>query len=342
MTALHHHDHDDFARERQRQEHQRQAEQKAAAARQPGIVGGAKEVVNEFIEDDVMTQSAAIAFYSGLAVAPLLTVMVWIARSVFGTGAKEKIVTGFEQVIGLEAAAPIRQLLDPASEQAAAGLTWAGLISIGILTFSATSVFAQLQVALNRMWDVKAKPGSSIKGFISKRLLSLGMLLSVFFLLMVSLVISAAVQAMVGVIGADEGWMWSVINNAVSLAIFTLLFAGLYKFIPDAKIGWRAMWAGAIISAILFAIGKFALAWYLGRGGYQSSYGAAIGSFVALLVWVYYSSIIVLIGAEVTEVYARRRGHPVAPEEHAVRVVREEREDIDQGTKPPEAPKPRA
>mgnify|MGYP002759411879 CR=1 FL=1 len=140
---------------------------------------------------------------------------------------------------------------------------------------------------------------------------------------MTSLVISTMLQAIVGKSGDEISIVMAIVNNAVSLGIFTVLFAMLFKYIPDAKISWRAVWWGAFLSAVLFTIGKFGLAFYLGRGSYENSYGAAIGSFVALLVWVYYSAIILLIGAEATEVYARRKGHAVEPSEHAVRVFKE-------------------
>jgi membrane protein len=316
---------------------------KAVEARKPGLVGAVKEIASEFSEDDVMTQSAAIAFYAGLAVAPLLTVIVWVAQIAFGAEAKQEIVDAFEQVIGGPAAAPIRELLNPASEQAKSGMTLAGVVSIVILAFSATSVFGQLQSALNSVWDMKAKPGNSIMGFINKRLLSLGMLLSIFFLLMVSLVISAVLQAMTGKPGdEEEGWLLTVVEQLVSVGVFTAVFAGLFKYVPDARINWRSVWTGGLISAVLFTIGKLGLAYYLGRGSYETSYGVAVGSFVALLVWVYYSSIIVLIGAEVTEVYARRHGHAIEPSDHAVRLIREEKQDPNQGAKKPEAPKPQA
>lgn len=339
MTAIPHGHHGHHA---DRPDKQKQAD-KAQEARKPGLVGAVKEIANEFSEDDVMTQAAAIAFYAGLAVAPLLTVIVWIAQIAFGAGAKQKIVDAFQQVVGGPAAAPIKELLNPASEQAKNGMTLAGVVSIVILAFSAASVFGQLQSALNSIWDVKAKPGNSIMGFINKRLLSLGMLLSIFFLLMVSMVISAGLQAFTGKLGGDaEGWLWTIVEQVVSIGVFTVLFAGLFKYVPDAKISWRAVWTGGFISAVLFAIGKFGLGLYLGRGSYESSYGVAVGSFVALLVWVYYSSTIVLVGAEVTEVYARRMGHAIEPSEHAVRIIKEEKQDPNQGAKKPDAPKPQA
>ena len=329
MTAIPHHpDHE--------------AVEKAREARKPGVVGAVKELIAEFSEDDVMTQSAAIAFYAGLAMAPLLTVIVWIAQLAFGDKAKQAIVDAFQQVVGGAAAAPIKELLTPASEQAKNGMTLAGLVSIAILAFSATSVFGQLQTALNGIWDVKAKPGNSILGFINQRLLSLGMLVSIFFLLMVSLVVSATLQVFTGKLGDDDGWLMAVLEVPVSIGIFTVVFACLFKYVPDAKIAWRAVWAGGFISAVLFAIGKFGLGVYLGRGSYQTSYGVAVGSFVALLVWVYYSSVIVLIGAEVTEVYARRFGHAIEPSEYAVRVIKSEMQDPNQGAKKPAAPQPQA
>ncbi len=293
----------------------------------PGLWGALKETYFEFAQDDVMTQSAAIAYYSGLAIAPLLTLVVWISQVFFGDEAKTKIASAFEQVIGAQAAVPIRELLDPASSRAPHALNVAGVISTVLLIFSAASVFGQLQAALNQIWDVKAKPKNNILGFINKRLLSLGMLLSLFFLLMVSLVLSAFLQNLLGHTGDERALIWITVNNLVSLALFSMLFAGLYKYVPDATINSRSAWAGAIVSALLFMAGKALLGYYLGRGSYQTSYGGAVGSFVALLVWVYYSSITVLSGAEVAEVYARRHGHAVEPSDHAVRVVRQEQEE---------------
>jgi membrane protein len=229
-------------------------------------------------------------------------------------------------VIGPQAAAPIKQLLDPAGNNVGA-MNVAGIISILILAFSACSVFGQLQSALNIVWHVRAKPKSSILGFINKRLISLGMLFSILFMLLTSLVISSILQGIMGSHGEDETTvLMTIVNHVVSIGLSTVLFAALYKYVPDAKIAWRPTWFGAAVSAILFEIGKFLLALYLGRGSYENSYGAAVGSFVALLVWVYYSSTIVLVGAEITEVWARRYGHRLEPSEHAVRVVQQEQE----------------
>jgi len=286
----------------------------------PGLFGGLKEIYYEFSNDDVMTQSAALAFYSGLAFAPLMTVAVWLARMFFGPDSKMKVVDAFQQVIGPQAAGPLKQLLDPASQQASSGMTAAGIISLVLVIFSASGVFGQVQTALNAIWHVEAKPSSGFKGFIQKRLLSMGMLMCILFLLMVSLVLSTVIQGVVGTSGDDTSIVIDIVQNVVSVGVFTALFALLFKYVPDAKISWRPTWMGGFISAVLFVIGKFGLSIYLGRGSYENSYGVAVGSFVALLVWVYYSAIILLVGAEATEVYARRHGEGLKPSEHAVRV----------------------
>ncbi len=286
----------------------------------PGLWGALKEVYNGFSEDDAMSQAAALSFYTGLAIAPLLTLAVWITRGVMGDGGTDRIVMGFEQIMGPEAAESIRELIDPASEQANQGMTLAGIISLGILLFSATGVLVQLQTALNRMWSVEQKPTAGVMGFVRKRLLSFGMLLVLLFLLLVSGILGAVIH---GILPSDGTGAWAqIVNMVVSLIVFVPLFALLFKYIPDATVRWNDVWVGAAITAVLFVVGKFGLSIYLGRSDYGSSYGAAVGSFVAMLVWVYYSAIIVFIGAEATQIYARRSGHAVMPNEHAVRVVK--------------------
>lgn len=283
-----------------------------------GIWPATLETYSEFSDDNAMTFAASLAFYTGLAIAPLLTIAVWIARNVVGGGAADRIVSGFTEVMGPQAAESIRQLIDPASSQADQGMTISGLISIGILLFSASGVFVELQTALNWLWDVRQKPDEGVWGYVQKRVLSFGMLLALLFVLLVSGVLSAVVQALIT--GNGEGWWMQIVSAVVSLVLFVPLFALLFKYIPDARIGWGDVWVGATITAALFVLGKLLLGLYLGRADYGSSYGAAVGSFVVLLVWVYYSSIIVFVGAEATQVYARRQGHAVEPSQHAERI----------------------
>ncbi|MGC4032713.1 MAG: YihY/virulence factor BrkB family protein [Tepidisphaeraceae bacterium] len=288
----------------------------------PGFIGGVKETFYEFMNDDVMTQAAALAFYTGLAIAPLLTIVTWTARVFLPPNQKWDIAKAFSDVMGKQAYKPIEQLLGPTSQQAELGMTAAGLTSIALVAVSASGVFGQVQSALNSIWHVQAKPTNGLIGYLKKRVLSLGMLASILFLLLMSMVISTLLQGRITVAGDTWGNLLAVIgNNVMSVAIFTVVFAGMFKFVPDAKIGWREVWVGGFIGALLFSIGKFGLSFYLGRGSYETAYTAAIGSFVALLVWVYYSAVILLVGAEATEVYARRRGQPLRPDDHAVRVI---------------------
>jgi len=290
--------------------------------KQSGLWAAVKEIFKHFLDKDAMTQAAAVAFYAGLSLAPILTVVAWVAKAVLGPDSKTSVIKAFESVLGSSAAAPISQILNPASEAASENLTVSGIISLILVLFAATGVFGQLQSALNQMWDVKANATSGILGYVQKRLLSVGMLLTILFLLLTSLAVSAVIQGFIGT--NDVGWWMSVINIVVSLILFTMLFAMMFRYVPDAKIAWSDVWVGGALSALLFVVGKFALSIYLGRGSYESSYGAAIGSFVALLVWVYYSSTILFIGAQATEVYARRHGHPIRPEAHADHVVQRE------------------
>ena len=291
-------------------------------ARKPGIIGAVREVISEFVADDVMTQAAALAFYTGLALAPLLTLAAFAARVFLPANQKWDVAKAFSDVMGRQAYQPIEQLLAPTTQHAEAGLTAASIVSIALVAFSASGVFGQLQAALNAMWHVEAKPANGIVGYLQKRLLSLGMLATILFLLLASLVISTVLQGQATAHGPTEtNLLAMVFNNIVGVVVFTAVFAALFKFVPDAKIEWKPVWVGGLISAVLFAVGKFGLAIYLGKGSYETSYGAAIGSFVALLVWVYYSAVILLLGAEVTEVCARRMGHALRPSEHAVRVI---------------------
>jgi membrane protein len=289
----------------------------------PGLIGAVKEVFTEFSGDDVMTQAAALAFYSGLAFAPLLTVAVWILRVSTGNSSKDHVADVFGKVLGPATAEPLKQLLKEGGDKGNASMTVAGIISIVLVIFSASGVFGQVQSALNAVWHVEPKPSSGIMGFVRKRLLSVGMLASIMFLLMTSLILSTGLSAFLKVFGSSFGAIiLAIAEPTVSLLLFTVLFAAMFRFVPDAKIEWKPVWIGAAISAVLFTIGKYGLAIYLGHTDYNSSYGAAAGSFVALLTWVYYSSIIMLLGAEATEVTARRLGHGLQPDEHAVRVVK--------------------
>ena len=275
----------------------------------------------DFLDDNAMTWAAAIAFYAALSFGPLLVLLLW-ASGLLGADAQNALVGQFQQLIGPEAAPALREILANAESSPARG--WAAIISIGVLLFSASGVFAQLQAALNAVFDVKAKPAASTTGsawaYLRRRLLSMGMIASLLFILVVSLIASTVIQGASSAIGLDsEGGtvMATLTSLAVNLLVFTLLFGIMFKLLPDVKLTFKQTLGGAFITALLFAVGKFGIGIYLGNASVGSSYGAA-GSLVVLLVWVYYSAIILMIGAELTQSFAFLSHHPVEPDDHAV------------------------
>ena len=268
-----------------------------------------KASVVEFFDDEAMTRAAAVAFYTALSFAPLLILLIWISSSL-SSDITRQMVQQVEQVVGPQAGEAVDMVVKNAEQEKNAG-TLAGMLSILVLLFSASSVFAQLQKSMNRIWDVERKPGAGVGGWLRTRLLSFGMLLVIAFLLAVSLVVSAGIS-MIG----SGGAVWQVLNLIASLLIFFLLFAAMFKLLPDVHIEWGDVWVGAAITASLFIVGKYAIGKYLGMSSVGSAYGAA-GSLVVLLVWVYYSTLIFFFGAELTQEYARRFGTYLAPNRHA-------------------------
>jgi membrane protein len=231
-----------------------------------------------------------------------------------------------QSLMGPAAGESVRTVLQHA-ERPGGGLV-PTLLGVAALLFGATGAVMQLQQALNRAWEVKSV-GGGIKGFLGKRVFSLGLLLAIAFFLLVSLAVSAMLSAMGDRIGnlLPEGLSAAVlfaINVVISLAVIGLLFAAMFKVLPDAKIAWRDVWVGAGVTAALFMVGKFLIGFYLGKSNPGEAYGAA-GSLAVLLLWIYYSAIIVLLGAEFTQTWAERRGEGIEPEEGAVRVQREGR-----------------
>jgi membrane protein len=281
-----------------------------------------KKAGSDWMEDQAPTLGAALAYYTVFSLAPLLIIAIAIVGLVFGQEAAQGQI--FEQLRGLlgEASAKAMQdMVQNANAKPATGVV-ATLIGVVTLLFGASGVFGQLQTSLNAIWDVEPKPGRGILGLVRDRILSFGFILVVGFLLLVSLLLTAAVAVVAqwfgGMLPAMET-LAQILNFVLSLAVITLLFAMIFKFLPDAKIAWHDVWIGAFITALLFTVGKFALGLYLAKSGVGSSYGAA-GSLIVLLLWVYYSSQILFFGAEFTQVYANRFGSHVAPTDNAVSV----------------------
>ena len=281
-----------------------------------------KQTASEWMEDDAPSLGAALAYYTVFSLAPLMTIAIAIAGFFFGKEAAQgQIFDELRVLLGEEGGKAIEEMVQSASAQPTVGVV-ATVISVIILLFGASGVFGQLQASLNRIWGVKPKPGRGVLGMIQDRLLSFGFTLVVGFLLLVSLLLTAGIALVAdwagGLMPASET-LAQLLNFVLSLAIITLLFAMIFKFLPDAKIAWRDVWIGAFLTALLFTVGKFALGLYLGKSSVASSYGAA-GSLIVLLLWVYYSSQILFFGAEFTQVYANRFGSCVAPADNAVPV----------------------
>jgi membrane protein len=258
---------------------------------------------------------AALAYYSVFSLGPLLLIVTSVAGLLFGDEAVRGSLTAqFRQLLGPDGAQAIEAMLRGAASRESSGI--AAVVGVSVLIIAALAVVVQLKDALNTIWDAKEPEGSGIAWYVRTYLVSLAGILALGFLLMVSLVIStvlAAFSAWSGIAGS-QAQAWEAVNFAVSLTVLTALFAMLYKWFPDCDVRWRDVWPGALAAALLFEVGKFAIAWYIGRQGLQSTYGAA-ASIVVLLIWVYYTAQIVLLGAEISHAYARAHAteKPVAP-----------------------------
>ena len=280
-----------------------------------------KESASEWQDDKASTLAAALAYYTLLSIAPLIVLAVAVAGLVFGDeAARGQIAEQIGAVVGSQAGEAIESIALNAKAPES-GLV-STVVGIAVLLFGASGVFGELQTSLNTIWEVEPKPGRGVLGMIKDRFFSFTMVLGVAFLLLVSTVLSAAIASLGSFLesslpGGEALWM--VLNFAISLGIIALLFALIYKVIPDAQMHWRDVWVGASVTAVLFTIGKLLVGLYLGKSTFVSSYGAA-GSIVALVVWVYYSSQIVFLGAEITQVYARRFGSRITPSKDAVSV----------------------
>ncbi|MDY6940569.1 MAG: YihY/virulence factor BrkB family protein [Cyanobacteriota bacterium] len=277
-----------------------------------------REAIQEWQEDNASRLAAALAYYTVFSLAPLLIIAIAIAGAIFGEeAARGEIVGQIQGLVGREGAQVVETAIENANQPDIS--SFASIISIAVLLFGASGVFAQLQEALNTIWDVKAKPKNGLWNLVRKRILSFSAVLGIAFLLLVSLIISAALSGLNRYAshllpGAD--FLWQILDTGISFGFITLLFALMYKYLPDVKIQWSDVWVGAAITAALFTIGKFGLGLYLGGGSFGSTYGAA-GSLVVVLAWVYYSAQILFFGAEFTQVYARRYGSCIVPDRHA-------------------------
>lgn len=285
-----------------------------------GTFGLLKRAFKDFSDDECPRMAAALSYYTVFSLPPLLILILLIAGMVFDPAqVQEALQTQMGSLMGSAGADEVATIMQQAEQPGGRGLK--AILGIAAVTFGATGAFLQLQSALNRAWEVEPDPNAGgLKNFIFKRVLSLGMILGIAFLLLVSLALSAAITALGGVIGriipgANEVVL-HIFNFLFSLVVITGLFGAIFKVLPDARIAWKDVWVGATFTALLFTIGKFGLGFYLGRSNPGEAFGAA-GSLALVLVWIYYSSMIILFGAEFTQAWAMERGSGIEPEEGA-------------------------
>lgn len=272
-----------------------------------------KQAFTEFGEDKAQRLGASLAYYTIFSLAPLLLISIAIAGLIFGREAAQGQIFGqLRGVLGPQAADTVQEMVKSAAKPKSG--TIATVVGIVTLLFGAAGVFGQLKDAMNTIWNVEPKKKGGIVTMLKDRFLSFAMVFGTGFLLLVSLVLDSAVAAAGHFVGdrlpGGEA-LWQGVQLVVSLAIVTLLFALIFRFLPDIHPAWRDVWFGAVFTAVLFVVGKFALGLYLGKSAVGSSYGAA-GSLVVLLLWVYYSAQILFFGAEFTQVYARTHGSMAA------------------------------
>lgn len=281
-----------------------------------------KETVKEWNEDKVPLYAAALAYYTVFSLAPLLLIAITIAGAVFGEeAARGQLDNQIRGLVGEEGATAIQTMLQNTQQPGSGGII-ASVIGVVTLLFGASGVFGQLQESLNAIWEVKPNPSQGWKTFLQARFLSFAMVVVIGFLLLVSLVLSAVLSGLSSFLGDRIPGYAAVgqsLNFLISFMVITGLFASIYKFLPDVEVPWKNLWIGSAVTALLFNIGKFLIGLYLGNSSVSSTYGAA-GSLVVLLIWIFYSAQILLIGAEFTQVYSRYRGTPIRPTKHAVRI----------------------
>ncbi len=290
------------------------------------VWGLLKETFICWDEDRAPRLAAALSYYTIFALAPLLIIAIAVAALLFDEAeVRRSILAELGGLMGQSGREAIEVMIAGA-RRPTTGIV-ATVIGLVTLLVAAGGLFGQLQDALNTIWEVQPKPGRGIWGIIQDRFFSFAMVLGSGFLLLVSLMISTALAATgQWAVGSayNEMLLWRALSFSVSFAVSTVLFAMIFKILPDAKVRWKDVWIGAVATAGLFSLGRFLISWYLGQAATESTYGAA-GSLVALLIWIYYSAQILFLGAEFTQVYAQRYGSKIEPAKNAVRVTQEQR-----------------
>ena len=281
-----------------------------------------KQTFHDFMDDKVLKLSAALSYYTIFSIAPMLIVIITLCDVFLGKEAIEGSIYGqIKNMVGSEAAIQIQQMIKNAALSGDSG--WATIVGVVTLVIGATSVFGEIQDSINFIWQLKAKPKNGLLKMLLNRLLSFSIVVSLGFILMVSLALNGIIALFSNQLSVLFPQVTMVlvyiINLVLTFVVISVLFAIIFKVLPDAKVQWRHVIIGAVTTAILFMIGKFAIGLYLGSSKVGTAYGAA-GSIVIILLWVYYSAIILYFGAEFTQVYVQHFGGKIRPNEYAVYV----------------------
>jgi membrane protein len=279
-----------------------------------------KTTFSEVQYNQISILSSSLAYYTVFAIPPLMVLVIMVVGAIFGEAATQgEIVGQLQDILGEDAAQVIESaIVNMREDQGGNPLRFT--LSLAFLAFGASGVFAQIQNALDRIWEVKPEPRRHIFHFLRKRLLTFAMILVIAFLLIVTFVANTVLAAFVNVLSdaiPELFYAWRILSFVISLVVLTILFASIYAILPDAKVAWRDAFVGATLTTFLFMLGQLVFGQVLSQTEFGSAYGVA-GSFIILITWIYYAAHILLIGAEFTKVYAGRHGTPIVPEEYAV------------------------
>ncbi len=286
----------------------------------------ASELWAKYNKHNSLKLGAALAYYTVFSFAPIIIIVISIVGFFFGEDAiRGEVYLELNSLLGDSAALQIQELIENSYVENTS--LWTATMGVIGLVLGATAIFGELQDSLNTIWEIKVKPKSNIIWFITNRLLSFGVIITLGFLLLISLVLNAAMVAfgerLIQLFPSLSDLFLGTFTMFVSLVITTFLFALIFKVLPDAKIRWRDVLTGAFFTAVLFAIGKYLIGLYIGNSNIATTYGAA-GSIAVLLIWTYYSSQVLFLGAEFTFVWAKRYGEAIIPKNYAIRVVQQE------------------
>ena len=282
-----------------------------------------KTAVSQFFDHQVLRLSAALAFYSVFSIGPLLIIAISLSGMVFGPEAvRGQLEYQLNDWMGERSAEVVQDLIASATRSSDSLIM--SFVGFGTMILGATGVFGQLKDSLNSIWEVEQPAGKALLKILKTRLFSFSLVLGIGFLLLVSMVLTTALEVVSGAIESAfplAPFIWQSLNFAISFFVVTILFAMIFRILPDVKLRWSDVWVGAGFTSLLFSIGKFGIGYYLAREATASPYGAA-GAFVLVLMWVYFSSVMLLFGAEFTRAWARTRGHQIIPIRGASRITR--------------------